>query len=353
MLTRRQLMKLAGSAPAWAPLSTELGAAQPRSGLGIASASFTQRMGAERRGGAEKPLSDPFHFLDYCHQLGAGGVEVAAESLEPASRKRFRRRAESAGMHVEVAVRLPRDQSDVSSFQDSLRAAKSVGASVVRTTLLTRPRYVALDNVEELRRFVQQSWKSVTLAENAIRRRRMKLAVENHRDMRIEELLSMMNQISSEFVGVCLDTANSLALFESPAEAVEKLAPYAISVHLKDIAVKESPDGFLLSEVALGEGFLDLRGIVEDLRQARSNIRFNLEVMTDDPVEIPCLASYYWPTMGRVPGWRLASILNLVKRKQQAKPLPRVSDLGPDERVKLEDENVRRSLAHASAVLGL
>ena len=343
-------MTLAGSAPAWVPLSTELSVAQPRSSLGIASASFTQRMAAERRGGAEKPLSDPSHFLDYCHQLGAGGVEVAAESLDPNSRKRFRRRAESAGMHVEVAVRLPRDQSDVSSFQDSLRAAKSVGASVVRTTLLTRPRYVALDNAEELRRFVQQSWKSVTLAENAVRRRRMKLAIENHRDMRIEELLSMMNQISSEFVGVCIDTANSLALLESPAEAVEKLAPYAISVHLKDIAVKESADGFLLSEVALGEGFLDLRGIVEDLRQARSNIRFNLEVMTDDPLEIPCLADRYWPTMGQVSGWRLASILNLVKGNQETKPLLRVSDLSHEERVQLEDENVRRSLAHASAV---
>ena len=346
-------MALAGSAPAWVPLSTELSAAQPRSSLGIASASFTQRMAAERRGGEEKPLSDPFHFLEYCHRLGAGGVEIAAESLDPDSRKRFRRRVESAGMYVEVAVLLPRNQSDVSSFQDSLRAAKSVGASVVRTAMLRRPRYVALDNAEELRRFVQQSWKSVTLAENALRRRRMKLAVENHRDMSIEELLSMMNQISSEFVGVCIDTANSLALLESPAEAVQKLAPYAISVHLKDIAVKESADGFLLSEVALGEGFLDLRGIVEDLRQARSNIRFNLEVMTNDPVEIPCLAGRYWPTMGRVPGWRLARILNLVKRNQQAKPLPRVSDLSPQERIQLEDENVRRSLAHASEVLGL
>ena len=120
------------------------------------------------------------------------------------------------------------------------------------------------------------------------------------------------------------------------------LAPYAVSVHLKDIAVKESE-----------EGFLDLRAIVDDLRQARSNIRFNLEVMADDPVEIPCLAGRYWPTMGPVPGWQLASILSLVKRKQQAKPLPRVSDLPPQERVKLEDENVRRSLAHASELLEL
>ena len=353
MITRRQLMTLVASAPAWVPSVSRLNSAGPRSVLGIASASFTQRMAAERRLGTDKPLSDPFHLLDYCHRLGAGGVEVAAESLDPDSRKRFRSRAESAGMHVEVAVSLPRDQSDVSSFQDSLRAAKGVGASVVRTALLARPRYLVLDDAEELRRFTQQSWKSVTLAENALRKRRMKLAIENHRDMSIEELLGMMKQISSEFVGVCIDTANSLALLESPREAVEKLAPYAIAAHLKDVAVKESPDGFLLSEVALGDGFLDLRGIVEDLRQARSNIRFNLEVITDDPVEIPCLASRYWPTMGRVSGWRLAQILNLVKRNQQAKPLPRVSDLSPEERVKLEDENVRRSLAHASEALDL
>ena len=57
-------MKLAGSAPAWVPLSTKWGGAQRRGSLGIASASFTQRMRAERRGGAEKPLSDPFHLLE-------------------------------------------------------------------------------------------------------------------------------------------------------------------------------------------------------------------------------------------------------------------------------------------------
>ena len=346
-------MKLAGSAPAWVPLSTKWGGAQRRGSLGIASASFTQRMRAERRGGAEKPLSDPFHLLEYCHRLGAGGVEISAESLDPDSIRRFRGRVESAGMYVEVAVRLPHDQSDVSEFRDSLRAAKGVGASVVRTTLLARPRYLALDSAEELEHFTQQAWKSVTLAENALRRRRMKLAIETHRGVRIEELLSIMKQISSEFVGVCVDPANSLALLESPQETVEMLAPYAVSVHLKGIAVKESEEGFLLSEVALGEGFLDLRAIVDDLRQARSNIRFNLEVMADDPVEIPCLAGRYWPTMGQVPGWQLASILSLVKRKQQAKPLPRVSDLPPQERVKLEDENVRRSLAHASELLGL
>src|SRR4029434_9007928 len=117
-----------------------------------------------------------------------------------------------------------------------------------------------------------------TLAEPIVRRHGMRLAIENHKDWRIGELLELLRRISSEYVGVCVDTGNSMALLEDPQAVVEAYAPRAFTTHFKDMAVEADPDGFLLAEIPLGDGFLDLRAIANRLKQANPGIRFNLEL---------------------------------------------------------------------------
>src|SRR6185312_5611849 len=102
---------------------------------------------------------------------------------------------------------------------------------------------------------------------------------ENHKDYRSGELVDLLKRLSSRHVGVCVDTGNSIALLENPVDTVRMLAPHAFTVHLKDMAVAEYDEGFLLAEVALGEGFLDLPKLIALLREARPDIRFNLEMI--------------------------------------------------------------------------
>jgi len=63
------------------------------------------------------------------------------------------------------------------------------------------------------------------------------------------------------------------------------------------MAVQEYEEGFLLSEVPLGEGFLDLKKMVAILQKANPTIQFNLEMITRDTLKIPCLTPKYWATM--------------------------------------------------------
>ncbi len=128
---------------------------------------------------------------------------------------------------------------------------------------------------------------------------------------------------------------------------MELLAPHAFTSHLKDIGVEEYADGFLLAEVPLGTGFLDLAKIVATLRKAKPDFRLNLEMITRDPLKIPCLAPKYWATLENIPGRRLAEILALVRAKAGKKPLPRVGELSKEDQLKREDENVRQSLRYA------
>jgi len=162
-----------------------------------------------------------------------------------------------------------------------------------------------------------------------------------------------MRHLGSEHIGVCVDTGNNLALLEEPAETIKELAPWAFSCHLKDMSVEESSNGFLLAEVPLGDGFLDLKAIVQMLRRARPQIRFNLEMITRDPLSIPCLADAYWATFGEVPGRDLARSLSLVRQHARKERLPRISSLALEQQLSAEERNVQRSVEFARERLEL
>jgi sugar phosphate isomerase/epimerase len=166
-------------------------------------------------------------------------------------------------------------------------------------------------------------------------------------------MIALLGRVKCDRLGVCLDTGNSLALLEAPAETVEALAPLAFSCHLKDMAVEESADGFLLSEVPFGEGVLDMPKVVGVIRRANPEVKFQVEMITRDPLKIPCLTDGYWSTFPELPGRHLAHALRFVRDHRAKTPLPRISNLPAGERLKAEDENIRRCVAFAGEMLGL
>jgi sugar phosphate isomerase/epimerase len=177
--------------------------------------------------------------------------------------------------------------------------------------------------------------------------------VENHKDFRVAELLDMLRRLSSEHVGVCVDTNNGIALLEDPMEVVEALAPWAFAVHLKDVALAPHGEGFLLAEMPLGDGNLDIPAMVRVLRRARPDLRFVIEMITRDPLKVPCLTERYWGTLPDVPARDLARTLALARSSAGKKPMPKVSGLPRPEQVALEDANIKRCLAYAREHLEL
>lgn len=88
------------------------------------------------------------------------------------------------------------------------------------------------------------------------------LAIENHADLPAADLADLVRRIDDPAVGVCLDTANSIGLLERPEETVEALAPLAVQVHVKDFAVEPAAIGYRVTGRPLGEGWLDLAGVL-------------------------------------------------------------------------------------------
>jgi sugar phosphate isomerase/epimerase len=152
---------------------------------------------------------------------------------------------------------------------------------------------------------------------------------------------------------VCLDFGNNIALLDDPMDVIEKLSPYTITTHLKDMAVEPDTNGFLLSEVMMGDGYLDLPRAVQLVRQARPKTRFSLEMITRDPLKVPCLTDKYWASFPDRNGIYLARTLRFVNEHKSTKPLPKISRLPHEEQLKRENDNVIACIKYSREKLGL
>ncbi|MGQ9590311.1 MAG: sugar phosphate isomerase/epimerase family protein [Planctomycetota bacterium] len=324
------------------------GRERARSRLGIAVYALGNRIRARPAEG----LDDPLEFLQRCRDLGAGGVQIALGVRDDASAARLRERAEADGMFVEGIVKLPAGRSELERFEAEMRTAARAGARVARTVLTPGRRYEKYRDAEEFRAALRRGRESLEAAEPLAAKHGVRIAVENHNDQRVEERLEILRALSSEHVGACVDPANAFSLLEDPVRVAEAYAPFALSVHLKDLAVREHPDGFLEADVALGDGIVDLPKVVRVLREAKPEVRFQLETIAKEPHLVPCLTDAYWDLLGSAPARDLAATLRAVRARAAAQ-LPPFEELSVEERIEREEAMVRRSLAYAGERLGL
>lgn len=331
------------SAAALGAAAAACGGPNGRPRMGVVVHSYGVRRGAEPNG----PLGDPIGFVGHCGKLGAGGVQIGIGDRPADYRRRLRERLEASEMYLEGMTRLPEERREVERFEHEIETARGCGATILRAALLSGRRYEVFKTAQEFRDFRERSRRALTLARPVVEKHQVRIAIENHKDWRSAELLELLDGIKSPRFGVCVDTGNSIALLETVEETVTALAPRAFTTHLKDMGVAEYPDGFLLSEVPLGSGFLDLPRVVRVLREANPAIRFNLEMITRDPLRIPCLRRGYWATLEDVPASRLAAMLALVRTHAARNGLPQVRDLPPAQRVEREEQNVQRSMRFA------
>jgi len=332
-MNRRQFLFAAAAA---APL-----AAAERTQMGVATTCYLS---------FRRPR-DTYEFLEHCHSNGAGGIQASLSSTDPAFLKKLRARLEQTGMYIEVMSGLPR--GDAAAFEQTVVAAKEVNALCLRAACLGGRRYETFKTMEEWKKFVADSKSAIERALPIVARHKMRLALENHKDWTLDEMVPLIRGASSEYLGVCLDTGNNISLLDDPMAMTEALAPYAFSTHIKDMGVEPYEDGFLLSEVPFGEGYLDIKKIMDIIRRVQPATRMTLEMITRNPLKIPCLTPGYWATFPERSGRHLAHTLSTVRQKAARQPLPRVDHLDKEAQLRLEEDNVRQCLAYSRTNLGV
>ncbi|MDQ1085506.1 sugar phosphate isomerase/epimerase [Siphonobacter sp. SORGH_AS_1065] len=98
----------------------------------------------------------------------------------------------------------------------------------------------------------------------------VKLAVENHIDYNSDEILQLIKGVNSPYFGVNFDSGNFLRVLDDPIQAMEKLAPYVLATHIKDLKpVKGVPVNawYFFSCVPTGEGLIPNEKLAEILHR--------------------------------------------------------------------------------------
>jgi 3-oxoisoapionate decarboxylase len=311
--------------------------------LGIGQHSY----GESWRPGSGAKFNNALSFLEYAHSLDAAGVQVAIKPDEHSEAEKIRNCAEQHALFFEGNLSLPKTDTDIPLFEANLKAAATAGATVARTACLSGRRYETFKSAAEFRDFKNLSLKYLHAAEPILKKQKIKLAFENHKDWLVSEHVEILRSFNSEWIGATVDIGNNIALLENAYEVVDALAPFALSTHIKDMAVQEYENGFLLSEVILGSGYLDVPRMIATLRKANPKIRLNLEMITRDPLRIPCLTGNYFATFANPLASQLAAALANAKQKAR-KDLPNTTGLTPSQRIAFEDQNVRACLQWAN-----
>jgi sugar phosphate isomerase/epimerase len=142
-----------------------------------------------------------------------------------------------------------------------------------------------------------------------LRKSDITLGIENHDRFPSATLRQIVDDIDSEHVGVCLDTANSLGSGEGIREVLAALAPVCVNLHVKDFAIARVPYlmGFTVTGRALGEGMLPLREVLESV--ARLGRCQSAIVETWPPPETEISA-----TLAKEIDWAIRSVRALLRR---------------------------------------
>ena len=351
MLTRRALlnsMALAAAAP-----FVRLAGDGPR--MCLAYTSFAVRMLQGKdilKSNAAALTAD--QFLDLCVKFGARGAQLdwsQIESHEAAALAKLKARVECDGLALELSV--PASYLETpAAYNEMATTASVLGVKRVRIALLYGRRYETFKTREEWTTWRAKWFATLPAMKAAIEAHPVLVGIENHKDFHAAELVELLQRVGSEKVGCCVDFGNNISLLEDPMDTIRTLAPYTVTTHLKDMAVKPTADGFELSEVPLGEGLLPLQAMIDELTRHRPDVDLCLEMITRDPLQVPYKTDRYWVAMDRA-GVDVARFEREILGKPSTRDLPRITGLAPADQVALEDELVRRSMEYARRSLKL
>lgn len=287
-----------------------------------------------------------FGMLRLARSLGLDGMQTADmghfSSLSAEDVERFSALLREAGMYVEVGT----GGASPEKLRPAFDLASTLGARVVRTFLGFGRTWKPSSFCGDRRAAVEGLRKSAGLCEEY----GVLLAVENHQDLTSAELLSVLDEVGSEKTGVCLDTGNALGVLKDPLAAAKVLAPRTFSVHLKDYRLFPSRDGCALVGVALGNGDVPLRAILEELE--RSSPVDELALNIESAVE-------YIPLCEGRRGWKKElgpRARELVQRfgasDREPPDVERFLALSEKEKLAHERAQVEKSVAYARELLG-
>ncbi|MBN1640790.1 MAG: TIM barrel protein [Anaerolineae bacterium] len=224
--------------------------------IGLGSYAFRWAIGAP--GARPAAPLDPPALIDRAAALGAEVLQICDNlPLDGLSDRALAALAGRASAHG-LALQLGIQGSDPAHLRRSLAVAAQIEARVLRVVLSTDERTPDMDESAVVLRALLPDLRAAEVT----------LAIENHFDRSPAALARLVQAIDDPLVRVCLDPLNAIARLSGAMETARVLAPYAVVVHVKDAVARRAGTGFAIVGCPLGEGLVDVAGVLAVIRSA-------------------------------------------------------------------------------------
>jgi sugar phosphate isomerase/epimerase len=157
-----------------------------------------------------------------------------------------------------------KNESALKEMIASLKYAQAIGAKVMRvvgSSLMFRNEPHG-PQIDRLTRMFKQA---VKVAEEYD----IKMADENHIDFTADEMLQLLENVDSPYLGINFDTGNFLRLLDDPVKGMAKLAKHVHATHIKDLKPQKgvSPhEWYFFSSTPVGDGLIDNQKLAQMLQ---------------------------------------------------------------------------------------
>jgi 3-oxoisoapionate decarboxylase len=262
--------------------------------------------------------------LDFCAARGIEVVHFSEPRLlgptDAESLQRLRRRADGFGIQLEVGMlsicpSATIFNSAAGEAETQLVAmfdvARVLGSPLVRCVVGSFRDRVTPGGIEA------RMADAVKVLKN-VRSRALdagvKIAVENHAgDMQARELAGLVEAAGPDVVGVCIDAGNALWAIEDPHLTLETLAPYVLTSHTRDSALRRTPSGAEIAWTRMGEGNVGIQAYVESFLTRCPGRPLTLEVIVmPAPRPLPFREATFWDGYRHLPAWEFQRFLELL-----------------------------------------
>lgn len=267
--------------------------------LGLSSYTFTWAVGVP---GSEpyNPLT-VFRLMEKAESMGISLVQIAdnlpLENMPEEELGMLCEFAEGKGINIEMGGKgLTPDHA-----MKCLKTAEKIGSPILRMVIDANNFHPDIQEITAIIRELIPEFRS----------RCIRLAIENHDRLKAREFEKIIQGVGSEWIGICLDSVNSMGAGEGFEQVSEILMPYTINLHIKDFTIRRLSHkmGIIIEGAPAGKGFLNIPYLVERVEKHGKCSSAILELWTPPEPDIES-------TINKENKWAEESIkylMNLIK----------------------------------------
>ena len=263
-------------------------------------------------------------MLDFCAARGIQVVHFSEPRLlgaiDTGSLQELRSRADALSIQLEVGMLSmcpsatifnPAAGDAETQLTAMFEVARVLGSPFVRCVVGSFRDRVAPGGIEVR---IADAVKVLRNVRSRARDAGVKIAVENHAgDMQARELAGLVEAAGPDDVGVCLDAGNALWAMEDPHLTLEMLAPYVLTSHTRDTALRRTSRGAEVAWTRMGEGNVRIGEYLESFLTRCPGRPLTLEVIVmPAPRPLPFREAAFWDGYRHWPGWEFQRFLELL-----------------------------------------